>query len=69
MEFHSAQRLTHTLMGSECLSSFFAQAVTALAFLYPIMKKDENEMGNKKVTGRITEQNGIECLLDANWFS
>jgi len=27
------------------------------------MKKDENEMGNKKVTGRITEQNGILCCL------
>lgn len=33
------------------------------------MKKDENEMGNKKVTGGITEQNGIVRLLDANWFS
>lgn len=64
---HSSPRTRCSVQGLPLI--FLPTSSYSLQFLYSIMKKDENEMGNQKVTGGITEQNGIVRLLDANWFS
>lgn len=64
---HSSSSTRWSVQGLPLI--FLCTTSYSLVFFYPIMKKDENEMGSKKVTRRITEQNGIVRSLDANWFS